>query len=46
MKKKDRNILIGVGSGIAALLAGVVAFKNKDKIKNKVNSLKSKKKNK
>lgn len=41
MKKK--NVIIGALSAVAATAAGVVAFKNKDKIKDKVNSLKEKK---
>lgn len=41
MKKK--GIIIGTVSAIAATAAGIVAFKNKDKIKNKVKSVKDKK---
>ena len=41
MKKK--NIVIGAIGTIAATAAGVVAFKNKDKIKEKDKSLKEKK---
>ena len=44
MKKK--NILIGAIGTIAATAAGVVAFKNKDKIKDKVKSLKENKRKK
>ena len=40
MKKK--NIIIGAGSAILAAVAGVAAYKNKEKIKNKVNKLKKK----
>ena len=41
MKKKNA---IGLGALAAATAAGVVAYKNKDKIKGKVNELKEKKK--
>ena len=41
MKKK--GIIIGALSAVAATAAGVVAYKNKDKIKDKVKSVKEKK---
>ncbi len=40
MKKK--NVIIGLGAAVAATAAGVVAYKNRDKIKNKVNEVKEK----
>ena len=44
MKKK--NIIIGSCIAAASAIAGVVAFKNKDKIKKKINSCKKDKKSK
>ena len=44
MKKK--NIAIGVGATVAAAAAGYVAYKNRDKIKGKVDEIKCKVKDK
>ena len=41
MKKK--NVIIGAGAAVAATVAGIFAFKNRDKIKGKIKDAKAKK---